>query len=309
VGSRCTLARRDGRPPGGRRRAAWRTVEIDPVVAPLATTLTARVVRFVDEHRLPGASVGIVRDDSLVWVAGVGYADFATGARPNERTLYRIASITKTFTATGVLQLRDEGRLRLDDPLTRFVPEFAVAANPFGPIEDVTIRRLLLHRSGLQSEQPVMDPRKATFVRVDDLIGMLDRVRVSIPPESAFKYSNLGYELLGEVVRRVSGHPLTEYVADRITGPLGMTSTVTRRWASLLNAARSATTRGSSMTVARSRVTSTRSPWRAPPASGRRLRTWPAGSPSSSAAAPTPSPRAARCFAVRRCGRCMRRWL
>ncbi len=170
--------------------------------------------------------MGIVRDDSLAWVAGVGYADLATGARPNERTLYRIASITKTFTATAVLQLRDEGRLRLDDPLTRYVPEFAVVANPFGPIEDVTIRRLLLHRSGLQSEQPVMDPRKATFLRVDDLIGMLDRVRVSIPPESAFKYSNLGYELLGEVVRRVSGHPLTEYVVDRITGPLGMTSTV-----------------------------------------------------------------------------------
>jgi CubicO group peptidase (beta-lactamase class C family) len=170
--------------------------------------------------------VGIVRDGSLGWAAGVGFADLVTGARPNERTLYRIASITKTFTATAVLQLRDAGRLRLDDALTKYLPEFAVVANPFGPIEDVTIRRLLLHRSGLQSEQPVVDPRKATFLRADEVLGMLDRVRVAVPPESAFKYSNLGYEFLGEAVRRLSGLPLTEYVADRITGPLGMASTM-----------------------------------------------------------------------------------
>jgi CubicO group peptidase (beta-lactamase class C family) len=91
-------------------------------MAPLEPRLTAQVARFVREHRLPGASVGIVRDGSLAWAAGVGFADLATGARPNERTLYRIASITKTFTATAVLQLRDEGRLRLDDTLTKYVP-------------------------------------------------------------------------------------------------------------------------------------------------------------------------------------------
>ena len=66
---------------------------------------------------------------------------------------------------------------------------------------------MLLHRSGLQSEQPVVDPRKATFLRADEVLGMLDRVRVAVPPESAFKYSNLGYEFLGEAVRRLSGLP------------------------------------------------------------------------------------------------------
>ncbi len=169
--------------------------------------------------------MGIVRDGTLAWTAGAGFADLATGARPDAHTLYRIASITKTFTAAAIVQLRDEGKLRLDDPLVAHVPEFASVVNPFGPIEDVTIRRLLLHRSGLQGEQPVLDPRVLTFVRPDELLGLLDRVRVAIPPDSAFKYSNLGFELLGEVVRRVSGLDLQSYIAERITGPLGMRAT------------------------------------------------------------------------------------
>ncbi len=201
-------------------------MDTDPVIEPLGPKLAARVARFVTEHRLPGASVGIVRDGRLAWTAMHGFADFSTGARPDAQTLYRIASITKTFTATAILQLRDDGRLQLDDPLVAHVPEFAQAADPFGLVDRVTIRRLLTHRSGLQSELPVLDPRRVTFLRPDELVGMLDRVRVVIPPDSQFKYSNLGFELLGEVVHRVSGQPYPTYVAQHVTGPLGMRATV-----------------------------------------------------------------------------------
>ncbi len=109
---------------------------------------------FVKEHRLPGAAVGVVVGDELVWSAGFGYADVDT-ARPHDaQTLFRIASITKTFTATAILQLRDDGLLHLDDPAVSYLPELREARSPFGAIETVTIRRMLSHESGLMGDPP-----------------------------------------------------------------------------------------------------------------------------------------------------------
>ena len=118
--------------------------------------LEANAASFVKEHRLPGAAVGIVHGDELVWSAGVGFADIASRRAPEATTLYRIASITKTVTGTAVMRLRDAGKLGLDDPIGRYIPELA-------HLEDVTIRRLLSHESGLQSEPPDTDWRKALY--------------------------------------------------------------------------------------------------------------------------------------------------
>lgn len=190
-----------------------------------APGLERRAARFVEDHRLVGASVGVVIDGSLAWSRGFGWLDLDRDPRPDEHTLYRIASITKTFTATAIVQLRDEGRLRLDDPLAAHVPEFARATNPFGPIEDVTLRRLLMHHSGLMGDTPGMDDEKHFFPPTDEVLASAERIRVAIPPASAYKYSNLGFQLLGEVVARASGTPFTDYVAHHITGPLGMDAT------------------------------------------------------------------------------------
>ena len=114
----------------------------------------AKAASFVKENRLPGAAVGIVHEGKLVWTKGIGFADVKKKRRADPKTLYRIASITKTFTATAVMQLRDEGKLALDDPLMTYLPELASARSGFGPIEGLTIRRLLSHESGLQSEPP-----------------------------------------------------------------------------------------------------------------------------------------------------------
>ena len=112
----------------------------------LAEKLKRQAADLVAEHDLPGAVVGLVSgsdpDDALAWSAGFGWgggpsqADPATpGSRALDAdTLFRVASITKTFTATAIVQLRDAGKLRLDDPLVKHVPEFAAASNPFGPI-------------------------------------------------------------------------------------------------------------------------------------------------------------------------------
>ena len=126
-------------------------------VAKITDELEAKAAAFVKEHRLPGAAVGVVHGDDLVWSAGVGFADVASRRAPDTSTLYRIASITKTFTGTAIMQLRDEGRLHLDDPLVAYVPELRDAASPFGPIETVTIRRMLSHESGLAGDPPGTD--------------------------------------------------------------------------------------------------------------------------------------------------------
>jgi D-alanyl-D-alanine carboxypeptidase len=191
----------------------------------VASKLEAKAASFVKQNRLPGAAVGVVHGDDLVWSAGVGFADVAARRAPEPITLYRVASITKTFTGTAIMQLRDEGLLHLDDPAVAHLPELRGAASPFGAIETVTIRRMLSHESGLTSEPPGTDWTLPAYE------GLVDRnlVRVAeigtrIPPNTQPKYSNLAYQLLGEIVARTSGTPYAEYVRAAILEPLGMTA-------------------------------------------------------------------------------------
>jgi CubicO group peptidase (beta-lactamase class C family) len=190
-----------------------------------AQRLEAITASFVSEHRLPGAAVGIVRDGGLAWSHGYGYADRDGSSVPDPQTLYRVASITKTFTASSILQLRDAGRLRLDDPLVAHVPEAAAISNPFGPVEDITLRRLLLHTSGLQGEHPIDDPRSEPFGSIADVLRDFGRMHVVIPPDTQMKYCNIGYQMLGAVVERLGGMPFAAYVQQHLLAPLGLTRT------------------------------------------------------------------------------------
>jgi CubicO group peptidase (beta-lactamase class C family) len=142
---------------------------------------------------------------------------------PVERgTRFRVGSITKTFTGTAIVALRDEGALRLDDPLVAHLPEFAAVRNPWGPIEEVTLRRLLTHEAGLPSEAPVLDWATERFPSIEEIVGGFDHLELSVAPDSRAKYSNLGYQLLGEVIARVSGASYRACIAERILDPLGM---------------------------------------------------------------------------------------
>lgn len=180
----------------------------------------------VAEHRLPGMALGIVRDRELAWFGGFGAADLDSGARPTEETIARVASVTKTFTATAILRLRDEGRLQLEDPLAKHVPEFASARAVRGDVEGVTLRRLLTHRSGLVTESPTRAWTDLDFPSREEMLARLPETGIVIAQDSAFKYSNLAFGLLGEVVYRVTGTPYTEYVLANIIEPLGLASTV-----------------------------------------------------------------------------------
>ena len=188
-------------------------------VAGVASKLEARAATYIKDNRLPGAAVGVVHGDRLAWWAGVGFADIASRRPPELTTLYRIASITKTFTGTAIMRLRDAGKLRLDDPIGRHIPEVA-------HLEDVTIRRLLSHESGLQSEPPGTDWRQVRYEgSVERNLARASEIKIRVPPNSQHKYSNLGVQLLGEVVARRSGMPYVDYVRTQLLEPIGMTNT------------------------------------------------------------------------------------
>lgn len=192
----------------------------------LAEKYRATVAAFLKEHRLPGAAVGVVHGDELVWSSGIGFADVAKGRPTDAKTLHRIASITKTFTATLIMQLRDEGHLALDDAAVNYLPELATSRSAFGPIETLTIRRLLSHESGLQSEPPGTDWSNVLYeVDPKSNLARAAEIATTVPPNTQWKYSNLGYQLLGEIVARVAGMPYAKVLRARILGPLKMTAT------------------------------------------------------------------------------------
>jgi D-alanyl-D-alanine carboxypeptidase len=192
-----------------------------------AQDFETKVASFVRENRLFGAAAGVVHGGELVWSGGAGFADVADGRAAGPDVLYRIASITKTFTGTAVMQLRDAGLLDLDDPVVKWIPELSDSASPAG-IGAVTIRRLLSHESGLVSEPPGTDFLAAEPRYEGRAARNLERVAeifAAVPPNTQTKYCNLGYQLLGEIVQRASGISYPQYVADRILTPLSMSST------------------------------------------------------------------------------------
>jgi CubicO group peptidase (beta-lactamase class C family) len=192
-----------------------------------ATEFEAKVAAFVRDNRLYGAAAGLVHGDELAWSGGTGLADLAGGRRSGPDVLYRIASITKTFTGTAIMQLRDAGTLDLDDQVVKWIPELSDSASP-ATIGTVTIRRLLSHESGLVSEPPGTDFLASQPSYEGVAARNLERVTeifTAVPPNSQLKYCNLGYQLLGEIVHRASGTAYPQYVADRILSPLGLSST------------------------------------------------------------------------------------
>ncbi len=188
--------------------------------------LEAALAGFVAENRLPGGSAVVVCGCEIGWSAEVGLADVAAGRPAGPETLYRIASITKTFTGTAVMQLRDAGCLALDEPAVTYLPELRSAANPFGPIEAVTIRRMLCHESGLAMDPPGTDWSVSRYQGSPEVtLANAADLAVKVAPESQHKYSDLAYQLLGEIVTRVSGIPYPRYVRESILDPLGMSAT------------------------------------------------------------------------------------
>jgi CubicO group peptidase (beta-lactamase class C family) len=180
----------------------------------LAARLEQRLRGEQREKRAPSIAAAVIRDGRLIWESAVGVADVEAGLEATPDTQYRIGSITKTFTAAAIMQLRDAGKLDLEDTLDRHVE---------GAAYTPTIRRLLSHASGLQRETQDDSWLTLRFAQPDELLETLAQAELVLPSGARFHYSNLAFALLGIVVERVSGMPYQDYVRERLFEPVGLT--------------------------------------------------------------------------------------
>ena len=177
----------------------------------------------VQKQKVPGAAFGVVVDGALVLAKGFGTRE-AGGGSVDADTVFRIASMTKSFTALAILKLRDEGRLSLDDAASKWVPELAGMPKATKDSPEITLRHLLTHSEGFPEDNPWGDRQLA---QSDAFLSEMARAGIpfSNPPGVAFEYSNTGFALLGRVVANVSKMRYHDYVDANILKPLGMTST------------------------------------------------------------------------------------
>jgi len=195
-----------------------------PEVAAALTVLDSWIAATVAQREQPGLSIGVVYDQDLIWAKGYGYADLERRVPATTGTIYRIASNSKLFTATAIMQLRDAGKLRLDDPVSERLPWFSIKKTYDGG-PPITVRHLITHTSGLPRELSGVNWSDLTFPGREELRRVLPGQETVFAPETEWKYSNLAVSLAGEVVAQVSGEPWPQYVERHILQPLGMTAT------------------------------------------------------------------------------------
>lgn len=179
---------------------------------------------FMERTRAPGIAYGVIVDGKLLHVAAHGLREVPSGAKVDTSSVFRIASMTKSFTALAILQLRDAGKLALDDPAEKYVPQLKALRYPTSDAPRITVRHLLTHSAGFPEDNPWGDQQLAASD--DDLSRMItEGIPFSNAPGIAYEYSNFGFAILGRIVVNVSGMPYARYVRDRVLRPLGMTST------------------------------------------------------------------------------------
>lgn len=175
-------------------------------------------------RKIPGLAYGVVVDDSLVVMGATGMIDLEDERRADPRSAFRIASMTKSFTAMAILKLRDEGKLSLNDPAARYIPQMETLAYVTDDAPPVNIENLLTMTAGFPEDNPWGDRQLA--VPDEKLIELVQTgFSFSNVPSFEYEYSNLGYALLGNIVSRISGMPYQDYIRQHILLPLGMKDT------------------------------------------------------------------------------------
>lgn len=173
---------------------------------------------------IPGTVFGIVKDGRLIAVEGLGVRDPQTGRPVDADTRFRIASMSKAFTALAILKLRDEGKLVLDAPASRYVPQLKRWRLPTGDSRPITVRDLLHHTAGLVEDNPWGD-RQQVLSESEFTALIAGGMDFANAPGVRMEYSNYGYALLGRIVSNVSKRRYQDYIREKIMLPLGMTAT------------------------------------------------------------------------------------
>lgn len=184
--------------------------------------LDALIEKGLGEYQVPGLAIGIVLDGKLAYARGFGRATLGQPGAVTPDTLFHVASVTKPFVATAIMQLVEQGKIGLDDPVTKYLPYFRMDDPRY---QRITIRQLLNHTSGMP------DVEDYEWNKPQDDEGALERYVRSLKgekllwaPGTRFAYSNIGFEMLGDVVAKVSGMSFEDYVERQILKPVGMSS-------------------------------------------------------------------------------------
>lgn len=182
--------------------------------------LSALIKQDMAKHDVKGLSIALVDDQKVVWAEGFGYADVAKQLPATADTVYRIGSISKVLTATEIMRLAEQGKVELDRAVTTYVSEFSIH-NRFADSKPITLRALLAHHSGLPS-----DMLKGMWV--DNPVSLAEYVKalreesLASPPQSLYKYSNIGFSLLGRVIENVEHQDFSSAMQRSLLTPLGM---------------------------------------------------------------------------------------
>jgi CubicO group peptidase (beta-lactamase class C family) len=181
---------------------------------------------FVDSARVVGASVAFIKNGRIVTQSNTGFADRAANVRVDDQTIYHWGSITKALTAISIMQLRDRGKLSLDDRIVRWVPELRAIHDPYGMMDSITLRMLLSHTAGFQdptwpygSGQPWEPFEPTTW---NQLVAMMPYQQLEFRPGSRYGYSNPGFIYLARVIEQITGDPWDAYVQKNIFAPLAL---------------------------------------------------------------------------------------
>lgn len=179
---------------------------------------------YAEQNHFPGLVYGIVVDGKLVHTGSVGYIDLKDKTEATSKSDFRIASMSKSFTVMAILKLRDEGKLKLDDPAYLYVPEMKGLKYLTKDATPITIRNLLTHSAGFPEDNPWGDRQLANTD--EQLIDLYEKgISFSNDPGLSYEYSNLGFATLGYIIKKVSGKSYQEYITENILNPLGMMHT------------------------------------------------------------------------------------
>jgi CubicO group peptidase (beta-lactamase class C family) len=182
------------------------------------------LARFYREQHIPGMAYGVVMNGELIYANYQGFTDLASKTPVNKRSAFRIASMSKSVTAMAILILRDQGKLRLDAPAWTYIPEMKQTRYLTTDAPAITVRDLLTHRAGFPEDNPYGD-RQLADTDAELMQLMKDNPSFSNVPGLYYEYSNLGFALLGTIIKNVSGQTYQQFITNQIFKPLGMLDT------------------------------------------------------------------------------------
>ena len=179
------------------------------------------IVQKMESDHIVGVSAAIIINDSVIWKNGFGYADKEKNVPMTENTVVNIASATKTFTALAIMQLQDKGLLDINQPLNKYLPQFNPKTRGEN-LEELTIKSVITHSSGIQTD--VLKNTDLGSGKYTDVLGFINETYLLYPPGLVESYSNSGYNILGYLIKQVSGQDYPEYIHQNILMPLGMSN-------------------------------------------------------------------------------------